>query len=166
MTDNTCILNTKFVSFFLTNSGQNIFCFKLHSRYAQNSRRSCVKCLSLPHFNLHSNVPINFPHLPNVIQIHYMIWHCYIRTDGQVDMENLMHAFLQHFIAQLKQWISRVWKDICIYVSACQAHGCPPATYSFYMDTKNVSILDQCNQMCLLCFSRILSQEVRTIPVP
>jgi len=25
-----------------------------------------------------------------------------------------MHAFLQHFIAQLKQWISRVWKDNCI----------------------------------------------------
>lgn len=41
-----------------------------------------------------------------------------------------------------------------------------PAAYSFLWIKKNVSTLDQCNQMCLLCFSSILNQEVRTIPVP
>jgi len=82
-------------------------------------------------------------------------------------MENLIHAFFQHFIAQLKQRISRgVWKDNCVYISARPTHGCPPSSIIFFMDTKNVSIVDHSNQTCLLCFSSILSQEVRTIPVP
>ena len=46
-----------------------------------------------------------------------------------------MHAFLQHFIARLKQRISRgVWKDKCVYVSARQTHGCPPSSILFFMD--------------------------------
>lgn len=76
-----------------------------------------------------------------------------------------MHAFLQNFIAQLKQRIPRgVWKDKCVYVSVRQTHGCPSSSIPIFVDTKNV-IVDHCNQPYLPCFSSILNQEVRTIPV-
>lgn len=72
-------------------------------------------------------------------------------TDGQADMENPMHAFLQHFIAQLQQWISRVvWKDKCVSVSESLTHGCPPGSRFSFIDTKNVSILATANRC--VCF--------------